>query len=158
MTAEDFSDYERFKKKADKYWNAVTMDAEAEGSEFMPPRHFEWQGLPGDARPTNVDFSDRLLEHRNELPRWLPAETGSEAFAATYSFHAILLAVFERQGQRLPRFQRTRGIQRLPAPWVSHAYQEGYRGCHREPLIGPGTAPLEESLLTRQRYLLRIAK
>ena len=46
----------------------------------------------------------------------------------------------------LPRFQRTRGILRLLALWVSKAYQEGFKGAHRDPLIGIGTAPLEDPM------------
>jgi len=57
-----------------------------------------------------------------------------------------VLSVFERKWQSLPRFQRTRGILRLLALWVSTAYQEGYKGGHKDPLIGLGTAPLEDAL------------
>src|SRR5262249_51715043 len=32
------------------------------------------------------------------------------------------------------------------ALWVSRAYQEGFRGAHRDPLIGLGTAPLDDPL------------
>ncbi len=57
-----------------------------------------------------------------------------------------MLSVFERKWQALPRFQRTRGILRLLALWVARAYQEGFKGAHRDPLIGLGTAPLDDSL------------
>jgi uncharacterized protein DUF499 len=146
MTAEDFVDHDRLKKKVDKYGKAVIMAAEAETSEIIRRRLFEWQGLPDDARPTTAAYSDWLLEHRNEIPDWFPADNGRENFAATYPFHPSLLSVFERKWQTLPRFQRTRGILRLLALWVSHAYHEGYKGAHRDPLIGLGTAPLEDSL------------
>lgn len=56
------------------------------------------------------------------------------------------MSVFERKWQALPRFQRTRGVLRLLALWVSKAYVEGYKGAHRDPLIGIGTAPLEDLL------------
>jgi len=56
----------------------------------------------------------------------------------------MVLSVFERKWQGLPRFQRTRGILRLLALWVSKAYQEGFKGAQRDPLIGLGTAPLED--------------
>ena len=69
-----------------------------------------------------------------------------EAFYATYPFHPSVLSVFERKWQVLPRFQRTRGILRLLALWVSHAYKEGYQGAHRDPLISLGTAPLDDLL------------
>ena len=39
-----------------------------------------------------------------------------------------------------------RGILRLLALWVSKAYQEGFKGAHRDALIGLGTAPLDDPL------------
>ena len=47
-------------------------------------------------------------------------------------------------GRALPRFQQTRGVLRLLALWVSHAYVEGFKGAHKDPLITLGTAPLED--------------
>src|SRR3970282_1602168 len=58
----------------------------------------------------------------------------------------MVLSVFERKWQALPRFQKTRGMLRLLALWVSRAYQDGFRGAHRDPLIGLGTAPLDDPL------------
>ena len=55
-----------------------------------------------------------------------------------------VLSVFERKWQSLPRFQRTRGVLRLLALWVAHAYQEEHRKAAREPLITLGLAPLED--------------
>jgi hypothetical protein len=73
-------------------------------------------------------------------------DSAREAFAACYPFHPALLSVFDRKWQSLSRFQRTRGILRLLALWVSRAYQEGFKGAHQNPLIGLGTAPLDDSL------------
>src|SRR5262249_1423986 len=42
--------------------------------------------------------------------------------------------------------QQTRGVLRLLALWVSRAFQDGFKGDHKDPLIGLGTAPLEDSL------------
>ena len=71
-------------------------------------------------------------------------DSARERFQATYPFHPALLSVFERKWQSLPRFQKTRGVLRLLALWVSHAYDQGYKGAHRDPLIGLGTAPLDD--------------
>ena len=57
-----------------------------------------------------------------------------------------MLSVFERKWQSLPRFQRTRGVLRLLALWVAHAYQEEHRKASREPLITLGSAPLEDPI------------
>jgi hypothetical protein len=57
-----------------------------------------------------------------------------------------VLSVFERKWQTLPRFQRTRGVLRLLALWVSRAYRDGFQGAHKDPLIGLGTAPLDDSM------------
>ena len=70
----------------------------------------------------------------------------STAFAATYPFHPTVISVFERKWQELPRFQQTRGVLRMLALWVSKAYQEGYKGAHKDLLIGLGTAPLDDPM------------
>ena len=58
----------------------------------------------------------------------------------------MVLSVFERKWQEIPRFQRTRGVLRLLALWVSHAYRKGFEGAHRDALIELGTAPLDDPL------------
>src|SRR6266849_6077770 len=145
-TSEDEADEQRFKKMLDRLGKPVMMSAEAETSEIIRRRLFEWHGLPDDARATIAEASDWILDHRQQIPEWFPIDSGREAFAATYPFHPSVLSVFERKWQALPRFQRTRGILRLLALWVSKAYQEGFKGAHRDPLIGIGTAPLEDPM------------
>ena len=71
-------------------------------------------------------------------------DRAEEVFRATYPFHPTVLSVFQRKWQSLQSFQRTRGILRLLAQWVSIAYAEGYRGAHADPLVGMGMAPLED--------------
>jgi hypothetical protein len=84
--------------------------------------------------------------HRNQVPNWFPVDTASGVFADAYPFHPTLLSVFERKWQALPRFQQTRGILRLLALWVSNAYDAGFKGAHKDPLIGMGTAPLDDPM------------
>ena len=151
MTAEDRSDYERFKKLLDRLGKPVIMSAEAETSEIIRRRLFEWDPravgrsgkilLPRDALIVCNEYADWVAEHRQQVPNWF-ADHAQEAFEATYPFHPMLLSVFERKWQELPRFQQTRGILRLLALWVSHAYQRGFKGALKEPLIGQGSAPL----------------
>lgn len=156
MTAEDQSDYERLKKLLDRVGKAVIMSAENETSEIIRRRLFEWDPyavsqngtviLNRDAMYTCSEYGDWMVDHRQQLPGWFPADTARETFAATYPFHPALLSVFERKWQALPRFQQTRGILRLLALWVSKAYRDGYKGAHRDPLIGLGSAPLDDPL------------
>ncbi len=156
MSAEDQSDYERFKKLLDRVGKAVVMAAEAETSEIIRRRLFEWDEravsqegkmlMTRDALQTCSEYAEWAMNYRQQLPDWFPVDQGRDAFAATYPFHPLVLSVFERKWQALPRFQRTRGVLRLLALWVSHAYYEGFKGAHRDPLIGLGTAPLDQLL------------
>lgn len=156
MTAEDQSDYERFKKLLDRLGKAVVMSAEAETSEIIRRRLFEWDSsatgeggrvlLNRDAAQVCGEFAAWMVDYRQQVPGWFPVDHARETFLATYPFHPTVLSVFERKWQALPRFQQTRGILRLLALWVAHAYREGYRGAHRDPLISLGTAPLEDPL------------
>ena len=143
MTAEDQSDYERLKKLLDRLGKAVIMSVEAETSEIIRRRLFEWHGLPADASKTVGEYAEWMAAHRHQLPSWFPVDNAHEALAASYPFHPSVLSVFERKWQALPRFQQTRGILRLLALWVSHAYVEGFKGAHKDPLITLGTVPLD---------------
>src|SRR5216684_809599 len=146
MTPEDEADFQRFEKLLDRLGKAMIMSAEAETSEIIRRRLFEWGGLPEDAKKTAAEYADWVQAHRTQVPTWFPADNAKDAFAATYPFHPTLLSVFERKWQALPRFQQTRGILRLLALWVANAYQAGFKGAHRDPLIGMGTAPLDDPL------------
>ena len=151
--AADEADEQRFKKVLDRLGKAIMMSAESETSEIIRRRLFEWTAnavtpegkimLPKDAVTTCNEYADWVIEHKQQLPSF-PIESAREVFAATYPFHPTVLSVFERKWQALPRFQRTRGVLRLLALWVSIAYQEGYKGNHRDALIGLGTAPLDD--------------
>jgi len=145
-TSEDCQDEQRFKKMLDRLGKAIMMSAEKETSEIIRRRLFEWAGLPDEARKIAAEFADWVNDHRQQLPNTFPIDNAREAFEASYPFHPMLLSVFERKWQSLPRFQRTRGILRLLALWVSRAYQDGYKGAHRDPLIGLGTAPLDDPM------------
>jgi hypothetical protein len=146
MTAEDQSDFERFKKLLDRLGKAVIMSAEAETSEIIRRRLFEWAGLSKEATTTVLEYEAWLQANKQQLPSWFPVERAGEALRATYPFHPSLLSVFERKWQGLPRFQQTRGVLRLLALWVSKAYTDGYKGAHKDSLISLGTAPLEDPL------------
>lgn len=145
MTAEDQSDYDRFKKLLDRIGKAIFMSAESETAEIIRRRLFEWGGLPDEGRKVCAEYADWILDNRKQLPDWFATDP-REAFLASYPFHPSVLSVFERKWQVLPRFQQTRGILRLLALWVSKAYQEGFKGAHRDHLVGLGTAPLDDPL------------
>lgn len=146
MSADDQSDYTRFKKLLDRLGKPVIMSADTETSEIIRRRLFEWKDLPDEAGKTAREFADWIVDHRQQVPSWFPIDQARETFEASYPFHPTTLSVFERKWQELPRFQQTRGVLRLLALWVSKAYQEGFKGAHRDPLIGLGTAPLDDSL------------
>jgi hypothetical protein len=146
MTTEDHQDFDRLKKLLDRLGKAIIMSAEAETSEIIRRRLFEWQGLPKDATATIDEYEAWLLANKQQLPSWFPVENAREALKASYPFHPSLLSVFERKWQGLPRFQQTRGVLRLLALWVSKAYSDGYKGAHKDPLVSLGTAPLEDPL------------
>ena len=153
-TAADEADEQRFKKMLDRLGKAIMISAESETSEIIRRRLFEWDEnavssegkvlLPKDAIATCNEYANWIADRRQKLPSWFPVDNAREMFKATYPFHPSVLSVFERKWQVLPRFQRTRGILRLLALWVSKTYQEGYRGGRPDSLIGLGSAPLDD--------------
>jgi hypothetical protein len=150
MSADDQSDYERFKKLLDRVGKAVIISADSETSEIIRRRLFEWDEnavssdgrvlLNRDAISTCNEFGDWVKDHREQFP----FDAAREAFTASYPFHPTVFSVFERKWQALPRFQQTRGVLRLLALWVSHAFQDGFKSDHRDALIGLGTSPLDD--------------
>lgn len=145
-SSDDEADEQWFKKMLDRVGKPIMMSAESETAEIIRRRLFEWQGLGDDAKRTIAEYSEWIIEHRQQIPNWFPIDTSREALAATYPLHPSVLSVFERKWQTLPRFQRTRGVLRLLALWVAKAYQEGFQGAHKDPLIGLGTAPLDDPM------------
>jgi hypothetical protein len=152
-TEKDEADEQRFKKMLDRLGRAFLMSAESETSEIIRRRLFDWDPkyisagdkimLSKDAIATCNEYADWMVEHRQQLPNWFDIDNAREVFKATYPFHPTLLSVFERKWQALPRFQRTRGVLRMLAMWLSDAYDKGFTGAHKDPLITLGTAPLD---------------
>ncbi|MFW6066248.1 MAG: DUF499 domain-containing protein, partial [Planctomycetota bacterium] len=145
-TDADESDQQRFKHMLDRLGKAVVMSAETETSEIIRRRLFDWGGLPPEGRRAAQEYAKWIQANRRQLPEWFPTDNAREAIEATYPFHPMAISVFERKWRSLPRFQQTRGVLRMLALWVARAYQDGYKGAHKDPLIGMGTAPLEDPL------------
>lgn len=154
MGADDEADYTRLKKMLDRKGKPVIMSAENEMSEIIRRRLFEWdlrtvgaEGrllLPRDAVNACKEYADWIQDNRNQVPNWY-IDHAQDKFETTYPFHPMVISVFERKWRELPRFQQTRGVLRLLALWVSHAYQSGFKGAQRELLISLGSAPLGDS-------------
>jgi hypothetical protein len=149
MNSEEQIEFERIKKILDRLGKPVIMSVEEETSEIIRRRLFEWgqwDDLKKDAKTTAKQYADWIVQHREEIPQWFPIDHAVKAFEATYPFHPSVISVFERKWQSIPRFQRTRGVLRLLALWVADAFQRGFKGNQTDPLIGLGTAPLDNSL------------
>ncbi|QXP89146.1 ATP-binding protein [Methylococcus capsulatus] len=155
-TDKDEADQQRLKNLLDRLGKAVIVSVESETSEIIRRRLFEWDEravtpdgrviLNKDAEDACRTYADWIQENRLQLPNLINPDLARDEFRATYPFHPMVISVFERKWQTLPRFQQTRGVLRLLALWVSRAYQEGYKGAQRDPLITLGTAPLDDPM------------
>ncbi|MDM7456723.1 MAG: DUF499 domain-containing protein [Tepidimonas sp.] len=155
-TDKDEADQQRLKNLLDRLGKAVIVSVESEAAEIIRRRLFEWMDqavtpdgrviLDKDAEETCRAYADWIQENRLQLPNLINPDLARDEFRATYPFHPMVISVFERKWQTLPRFQQTRGVLRLLALWVSRAYQEGYKGAQRDPLITLGTAPLDDPM------------
>lgn len=155
-TDKDEADQQRLKNLLDRLGKAVIVSVESETSEIIRRRLFEWDEravtpdgrviLNKDAEDACRAYADWIQENRMQLPNLINPDLARDEFSATYPFHPMVISVFERKWQTLPRFQQTRGVLRLLALWVSRAYQEGYKGAQRDPLITLGTAPLDDPM------------
>ncbi|HHW19260.1 MAG TPA: ATP-binding protein [Firmicutes bacterium] len=146
MTEEDEAEFARLDKMLGRLSKPVLLSEQIEIAEIVRRRLFEDPGDSKEVRRTANAYADWVKAHRQQLPEWFPVDQAEKLFEATYPFHPTVISVFERKWQSLPKFQRTRGILRLLALWVSHAYQRAFREASREPLIALGSAPLGDSL------------
>lgn len=146
MTPSDQEDYDRIKKLLDRVGKPIQISHEKETAEIIRRRLFEWEGVPNEANKIIQEYADWVVEHRQQVPSWFPVDRAREEFKATYPFHPLVISVFERKWRALPRFQQTRGVLRLLALWVSHAYRDEVFGKQKDALIGLGSAPLEDSM------------
>ncbi len=146
MTQEDETEFQRLDKLLGRLSKAVLLSEQMEIAEIVRRRLFENTGDSQEVRRIAKAYADWVVAHREQLPGWFPADQAAQVFKATYPFHPTVLSVFERKWQTLPKFQRTRGILRLLALWVSHAYQEAFTTGRKDPLLGLGSAPLDDSL------------
>jgi len=144
MTPEDEAEFQRLNKALDRLSKPALLSEGTEVAEVVRRRLFEDVGDPEEIGRTARAYGEWLWGHRQQIPEWFPVDRAEELFTATYPFHPTVLSVFERKWQSLPRFQRTRGILRLLALWVSRAYQEAFRVGSRDPLITLGSAPLAD--------------
>jgi hypothetical protein len=145
MSPEDEEDYTRLKNLLNRLGKAIMMSADTEVAEIIRRRLFEWEGLPAEAEKAAREYADWVAANAGALSGLEP-ETAYEQFRSSYPFHPSVLSVFERKWQALPRFQRTRGVLRLLALWVASAYREDHRNAYKEPLIGLGTAPIDDPM------------
>jgi len=147
MTVEDQADFGRLQKLSTRVDKPYVLSEGYEIVEIIRRRLFEYpMDIGTDVKKTISEYAEWVMEHRQQLPSWFPFQSAQEIFESSYPFHPTVFTVFERKWQTLPRFQKTRGILRLLALWVSKAYQDGFKGAHRDPLITLGTAPLEDPL------------
>lgn len=155
MTAEDLEDYNRITKLLDRTGKALVMSADAETSEIIRRRLFEWdldavsaEGkvlLNREAKKTCEEYAQWCIDNKSQIPGWFSVDDARKAFEACYPFHPTVLSVFERKWRGIGKFQQTRGVLRLLALWVARAFKEGNDTNQRDALISLGSAPLEDS-------------
>ena len=90
-------------------------------------------GLPDDGKKTVGEYADWVIEHRNQVPSLFPVDQARDVFAAAYPFHPMVCPSSSGSGKCCHGFSGPAGVLRLLALWVSRAYQEGYKGGHRDP-------------------------
>lgn len=156
MTPADEADYNRLTKMLGRVGKAMPMTAGSETSEIIRRRLFDWDTralgadgkviLPEKAKDVCHEYARWQSEYAQQLPGSILPEHARAHFEACYPFHPSVLSVFERKWQSVPKFQQTRGVLRMLAIWISHAYTAAYRKAHPDPLLSLGTAPFSDPI------------
>ena len=152
MSVEDEVDFARLQKLANRVGKPYILSEGLEIAEIIRRRLFEDLGDEKERKAVAKSFADWIINHRDKLPKWFPVDNARQIFEATYPFHPVALSVFERKWQALPQFQRTRGVLRMFAMWVSKAYAAGFSGAHKDAVIGLGSAPFEDSFFRAEVF------
>jgi hypothetical protein len=145
MSPEDEADHSRLQKLSSRVDRPYILSEGMETAEIIRRRLFESLGSDSDRRAVVRAYAKAIDANRELLPQWFSPDRAIEAFEASYPFHPTVLSVFERKWQTLPTFQRTRGVLRMLALWVSQSFLAAYKGGRREPLITLGMAPLDDA-------------
>lgn len=132
----------------------VVISTDRDHAEMIRRRLFHWNAemlsqdgsllLPREALETCTTYAAWTRTYRSQLPPWFAFDQAEIVFLETYPFHPGVLSVFERKWKTLPSFQHIRGLLRMLALWLANEYQEGYSKTYSDPLIGLGTAPLDD--------------
>jgi len=152
MSVEDQVDFARLQKLATRVGKPYVLSEGLEIAEIIRRRLFEDLGDESVRKAVAKSFAEWIASHRDKLPKWFPIDNARQIFEATYPFHPVALSVFERKWQALPQFQRTRGVLRMFAMWVSRAYAAGFSGAHKDAVIVLGSAPFEDSFFRAEVF------
>nr|MDO8099654.1 DUF499 domain-containing protein [Candidatus Njordarchaeota archaeon] len=152
MSVEDEVDFARLQKLATRVGKAYVLSEGLEIAEIIRRRLFEDLGDQNERKAISKSFAEWIVSHRDKLPTWFPVDNARQIFEATYPFHPAALSVFERKWQSLPQFQRTRGVLRMFALWVSKAYAAGFSGAHKDAVIALGSAPFEDAFFRAEIF------
>ena len=152
MTPEDVEDQRRLGNLAGRMARPLILSEGLEIAEIIRRRLFESAGNPEAVRATCDEFARWVVDNRDRLPGWFPVDRALQEFEAAYPFHPIALSVFERKWQTLPSFQRTRGVLKMLALWVSRVYRDAFAAAYPDPLVDLGTAPLSDSLFRAEVF------
>lgn len=143
ITPEDEQDYTLLKHELDRLGKPIMMSADVEIAEIIRRRLFDWKDLPKEGELAAREYAAWVRENAGALTGIDP-DRAYDQFKSAYPFHPAALSVFERKWQSLPRFQRTRGVLRLLALWVARSFQEDHRQQFPDPVIGLGSAPMDD--------------
>jgi hypothetical protein len=148
MTVEDQEDFARLQKLVQRVGKPYVLSEGLEIAEIIRRRLFEDMDDDDrkERRKVAKAYSEWMVRNRDKLPTWFPVDNAEQVFEATYPFHPIALSVFERKWAGLQQFQKTRGVLRMLAMWVSRVYKMDYTAANQVPLIELGSAPLEDKL------------
>ena len=144
MTLEDQRDYDSIKKLLDRLGKAVIMSAETDHAEIIRRRLFDWSGLPDEAKKTAAAYAEWVPGPQavgRRLRRRRPPGSGSRR--TTRSTRRCSRSS-SGSGRASPGFRRRAGYSGCWPSGSRTPTRGAIEGVHRDPLIGLGTAPLDD--------------
>ena len=143
ITEADQEDIDLFSNVAGRVDYGMQVAQGSEIADIIRKRLFEPVDDKSNLKQINKTIDtwlEWMTENHDHLALDVPIGDMRRSFVSSYPFHPRVLSVFEHKWQGLSSFQRTRGVLRMLALWLTRVFQDDHLNASKNSLIMLGPA------------------
>ena len=155
ITEADQEDIDLFSNVAGRVDYGMQVAQGSEIADIIRKRLFEPVDDKSNLKQINKTIDtwlEWMTENHDHLALDVPIGDMRRSFVSSYPFHPRVLSVFEHKWQGLSSFQRTRGVLRMLALWLTRVFQDDHLNASKNSLIMLGHAPMGNSTFADVMY------